>query len=166
MRERALFLVFIVFLSGLICSCSKENQPPSGPSGSAESAGGAIKGQEGSQMSTPPMRFQLPPLTDLHQLLTNGDVFQTRNVDISHAMVQRVFSDKQFVLVGPDDSHTVPVQLNGLYPQIKEGQEINVLGIVDPLGDTSQWNVLPTERQALAGHTMFIRAVSVKPSGR
>lgn len=111
------------------------------------------------------MQFQLPPITDLHQLLTNGEVFGTRNVDISHAMVQQVFSDQQFVMVGPDTSQTVAVELNGLYPQIKEGQEINVLGIIDPLGDLSQWNILPAERQALAGHTMFIRAVSIKPSG-
>lgn len=161
MKERALSLIFVVSLSGFICSCSQENSP----GGGAESAGGAAAGQESSPNAAPPMRFQLPPITDLHQLLTtNAEAFETRNVDISHAMVQRIFRDKQFALIGPDDSHTVPVELNGLYPQIKEGQEINVLGIIDSLGDPSQWNVLPAERQTLAGHTMFIRAISIKPS--
>ena len=169
MRKVALFFIFVVFLGGLmICSCSKENgTTPSGPGGGAESAGGAAAGQDGSQMATPPMGFQLPPITDLHQLLaTNGEAFWTRNVELSHVMVQRVLSDKQFILIGPDNSQTVPVQLNGSHPEIKEGREVDISGIIDPLGkDLSQWDVPPPERQALAGHTMFIRAVSIKPSG-
>lgn len=61
--------------------------------------------------------------------------------------------------------HAVPVQIGGLHPEIKEGEKINVSGMIDPLGkDRSQWNVTPAERQALEGYTIFIRPASITPA--
>lgn len=114
------------------------------------------------------MNSALPPLTDLRQFLdsSNQVTFWTRRVDWSGVTVQRNLHDEGFILVGPDNDHTVLVRLEKAHPELREGQKVDLTGIVDPMGkDLSQWNVKPADREVFQGHTMFISASLVKANG-
>lgn len=114
------------------------------------------------------MKFQEPPITDLRKILNtnDSDAFWTRSVNLSDVTVQRNLHDEGFILIGTDDQHTVLVQLDKPHPEFREGQKVNVTGRINPLGkDLSQWNVKPADQQVFQGHTMFISATSVIPSG-
>lgn len=144
MKERLLFLLLLLAaLPGVVAS-----------------------GQENSSSQMPTMKFQLPPITNLQEILaTNEQNLWTRTVNLSDVKVQRFLNDKHFLLIGRDGGQTVLVQLGGLHPEIKEGQKVNISGMIDPLGkDLSQWNVSPADRQVLARHTMFIRPASITPA--
>lgn len=172
--KRALFQSFVLtaFIGWLMCSCSRQGPAPSAatgnaPAGSANTPGGAATGQANSQQPGPPMTFERPPMTDLRPLLTNDtEAFWTRTIDVSNVQVQRVFANGEFLLVGPDSTNTVVVQVRESHPEIKVGQRVDISGIIDPIGSISQWNVSPQAHQMLAGHTMFISGDSVKPAAK
>lgn len=114
------------------------------------------------------MKFQEAPITDVGKIveISNSEAFWTRPVNLSGVTVQRNLHDEGFILIGIDDQHTVLVQVDKPRPELREGQKVDLTGIIDPMGkDLSQWNVKPADRQVFQGHTMFISATSVTPSG-
>lgn len=158
-----------MFLSAvmlLVPSCSREGnsaQPARG--GSADPGDGTMSGASAPAVPGPAMTFQLPPVTSLSEIFsaTNVEALSTRTVQLTGATVQQVFPDGHFMAIGPDSEHTLMVQFSGLHPEIKAGQKVDVMGIIDPLGkDKSQWNVSPAEQQVLDRHNVFVREVTIR----
>lgn len=114
------------------------------------------------------MNYQKPAVTNLSELFNtnNPTAFWTRTVYLSGVTVQQVFKDGQFIVVGPDKNHALPVQLGELHPELKPGRKVDITGVIDPTGDDkSQWNVRPEELQVLSQHPIFIQERSLKSRG-
>jgi hypothetical protein len=175
MRQFALIPFSCLFL-GIVflgSSCSREGADNSTASGqaaqgaSADSGGGTTSGATAVMPPGPPMKFEQPPVTNLSQIYssTNPESFWTRSADFADVTVQEILPGRQFILVGTDKDHTLVVQLNQTHPELKPGQKVEVMGIIDPLGkDKSQWNVSAVELQVLERHSIFVREVSIRPA--
>ena len=150
-------------------SCFRDasnNNAESTSRGSAETPGGQASGTDVKPPGAP-MTFEQPAVTDLRDIFsnTNAQVFWTRTLNVTGVKVQRISKDKQFMLIGPDSQHAVVVQMKELQPEIKPGQNVDVAGTIDHLGqDLSQWNVSPEDRQMMTGRSIFVRATDVKAS--
>jgi hypothetical protein len=113
----------------------------------------------------PEMNFERPPLTDINEILTSANPrgFETRPVRFSNVKVQRVL-DPQFLLVGPDPQHVLPVMQNGSPTPIRSNSTVEISGVVQQLSrDLEQWNINRQARGVLSNYTVFINAMQIQP---
>jgi hypothetical protein len=158
----------------LASACSREGNGKSGPGAQGGSAdpgssvsGGVVDGATEPRLPGPPMNFEKAPVTNLFELFhtNNPEAYWTRAIQLSGVTVQQIFPDKQFIVIGPDNDHTLLVQMFGSHPEIKTGGKVDVAGIIDPIGfDKTQWNVTADEQKILARHSIYIQARSIQAS--
>jgi hypothetical protein len=158
---------FLLATTFLAPACSRQSDNNSAQGGTDDSGSSINGGAAEPRPPGPPMNFEKAAVTNLSQLFNtnNPTAFWTRPVDLSGVTVQQVFKDRQFIVVGSDKEHAVPVQLIESHPDIKPGQKLDLTGVINPTGhDKTQWNVLPEEQKLLAQHSIFIQERTIKPS--
>src|SRR4051794_24699058 len=98
------------FLLGILVlqpSCSREGSTssptPQAAGGSADPGGGTIDGATVPSAPGAAMKYQQPAVTDISELFktNNPEAYWTRSINLTGVTVQQVFSDHQFILVGP-----------------------------------------------------------------
>jgi hypothetical protein len=177
MRSKWILLSSLLLVLAILGpACSRQGNGNSGTTataqGGSDDPGGSVTGSRVDGATEPhppggPMNFEKAAVTNVLELFhtNNPTAFWTRPVDLSGVTVQQIFADGHFIVVGPDKDHTLPVQMGELHREIKVGQKIDIVGVIDPIGrDKTQWNVQLEEQKVLAQHSIFIQARSIKPS--
>ena len=109
------------------------------------------------------MTYDQPSLTSVTEILaaSNPVALATRSVQLMGVPVQQVFSP-QYFLVGHDSAHVIVVRSKELYPNLKSGQNVNIVGVIEQLGqDLSQWQLDPKYKAVVGQHPIFINAIQV-----
>ena len=163
----AIFLVSLIFVPFAIRrhwnDSARQPGPPQSPL-PAHVQEGSPNGRGLSPATGPEMTYNRPPLTSIGEILSQSNqvvALATQSVQLTGVPVQQVFSP-QYFMVGPDATHGIVVRSKELYPNLKPGQNVNIAGMIQQLGeDLSQWQLDPKNKAIVGQHPIFINAIQV-----
>lgn len=161
-------LLLALALSGAACNQNGGgNSNTNGVTNASERMEGLPSGIGSAAATGREMTYQEPALTEVDTIVsnTNPTSLVSRPVNLSQVKVQRVLSD-QYLVVGPDNDHTVLVRLEKSRPGLKAGETVNVSGVIAQLGeDLARWNLDPENKKIAARYSIFVNAISGDQTG-
>jgi hypothetical protein len=162
----AIFLIALLFAPFFINRQKSNPDRRAGPPTEALATNareGSPSGRGTAPAAGPAMTYDQPPLTTVGEILKSTNVAGTTTLQVQLAgvKVQKVLSG-QYILVGSDPDHAIPVRLKELHPEIREGQTLNVTGMIQQLGnDLAHWELDEANKRIVSRFPVFINAINL-----